>query len=351
MIHKRFFSADSGLSTGNGEGLSAGSRADSGLSAGSGVDSVEGEVISSTPANLDSGFTTYFHAVNSGDLVAAMAAFKEVWRKTGRKAVIYQQLNRAGNYYPGAVHPVRSEAGEMVTMNKAMFDLIRPLLLSQPYIEDFRVWSGEKYSVNLDRIHGEVFVNMPHGSINRWLFYAFPDMACDLSKPWVELRQPLGIAKLIEDHSTEFSVVNETGIKLGRLDEIQKEVSGKIIVNRTQRYHNDKITYHFLRPMEDRCIFAGTNTEHNEFCKEWKLQIPRLEITNFLELAYALKFAKMFLGNQSMCWNIAEAMKIPRVLEICPFAENCIPCGTDGYDFYYTGAMEYYVEQIMSGNG
>jgi hypothetical protein len=279
-----------------------------------------------TPDSLGKKITTYFHAVNCGDLVAAMAGFKEVYKKTGNKAVVYQQLNRAGNYYPGAVHPVRDEAGEMVTMNELMFDMVRPLIMSQEYIEDFKVWTGEKTIVNLDRIHGEVFINMPHGSINRWLFYAFPDMAADLSKAWIEIAPTVCSPKA---HMA------------------QDEVRGKILINRTHRYHNAKITYHFLRPMEDKCVFAGTQGEYKDFCKEWKLEMPRLDIDNFLELTQAMSACKLFLGNQSMCWNIAEAIKIPRVLEICPFAENCIPTGPDGYDCYYNGAMEYYVEEIL----
>ena len=48
-------------------------------------------------SDLGKKVTTYFHAVNSGDLIAGMAGLKEVWEKNGTKAVVYQQLNRVGN--------------------------------------------------------------------------------------------------------------------------------------------------------------------------------------------------------------------------------------------------------------
>ena len=217
-----------------------------------------------------------------------------------------------------------------------MFDMLHPLVTSQEYIEDFKVWTGEKFMINLDRIHGEVFVNMPHGSINRWLFYAFPDMACDLSKQWIKPTMP------------DYHVNNDCTWETTDLTHPMQQAKNKIIVNRTQRYHNDKITYHFLRLIQKQCLFVGTDDEYNEFCKEWSLEMPRLVVNDFLDLAQALSVCKMFLGNQSMCWNLAEAMKIRRVLEVCPFAENCIPMGPDGYDCYYNGGMEYYVETFLN---
>jgi hypothetical protein len=44
-----------------------------------------------------------------------------------------------------------------------------------------------------------------------------------------------------------------------------------------------------------------------------------------------IKGCELFVGNQSMAYAIAEIMKHPRVVEICPTAHNVIPTGDNGY--------------------
>ena len=260
------------------------------------------------------GFTTFFHAVNSGDLVAIMAALKQSYLNTGTKAIIYQQINKKGGYYPGAKHPLADENGVMVTMTKKMFELLRPLIISQEYIADYIIFKGQDYEVDLNRIHDHgMFVNMPHGSINRWIFYAFPDMTTDLSKSWIDVPE----------------IPND-----------------RIIINMTQRYREDRVTYYFLRKYSSHLIFAGTEEERSDFCKAWDLNIPLLNVSNMLELASTIKGCRFFLGNSSLCWNIAEALKKPRILEACSFAENCIPVGEHAYDFYYQGGLTFAFEKL-----
>lgn len=95
-------------------------------------------------------------------------------------------------------------------------------------------------------------------------------------------------------------------------------------------------------------MFVGTKDEFENV----KIEIPNLkhlQIDHFLDLAYVIKSCKVFVGNQSMCYAIAEAVKAPRIVELCKFAPNVIPQG-DGpaYDFYTQHAFEFYVEQLMN---
>ena len=53
----------------------------------------------------------------------------------------------------------------------------------------------------------------------------------------------------------------------------------------------------------------------------------------FPEMAQAIKSAKFFIGNLSVAYPIAEAMKIPRLLEACPEFPVVQPIGGDGYIF------------------
>jgi hypothetical protein len=255
------------------------------------------------------------HSANSGDLISSLASVKHICEERSAKAVYMQQKNVRATYYEGATHPVKTEDGIMVMMNDKMFEMMKPLIDAQPYVSSFESWEGDGVDFNLDEIRN-VKIGMPYGSIQRWYFQVFPQFACDLSKAWV-----------FPTEKNEF-------------------YKNKIFVNRTQRYRNDNISYHFLKNYQDRVIFIGAKSEHELFCQEWKLDIPYLQVIDFLELANALASCKFFLGNQSFCYNLAEAMKVPRIVETCGYAINCIPHGADGYDFVLQTGLEYYFNKL-----
>lgn len=266
------------------------------------------------------------HFANTGDVVAAMAAMKSYYLGTGRKVILSQQLNMKANYYPGATHPVVDENGTMVCMNRAMFDMVKPLVESQDYIHSMEIFEGQDYWVDLDIYRGEeLFVNIPYGAIQSWAMLAYPDLALDLSKAWIRLPEK-----------------EESG-----LEHITRQVSGKVIVNFTERYRNPKITYYFLKKFQHNLIFAGTDREYLLYANSWRLDIPRLQIKDMLEYAYAIREAKFLIGNQSVGWGISEAMKTPRILEICRYAPNCNPFyGEHSYGYYHQSGVEYYFDKL-----
>lgn len=256
------------------------------------------------------------HSGNTGDVIASLAAVKNLCEQADTRAIIYLWLDRPAFYYTGAIHPVQTD-GQMVMLNERMFDMIKPLLMSQAYVSDVIAWKGEKVDVDLDQIRDK-YVGLPYGAIQRWYFYAFPNAACDLNDPWINFSDR-------EKPDNEF-----------------------IIVNRTERYTNPNINYFFLRNYN--CKFAGTEKERQIFNKTFDLNIEPLGNNDFRELAIQMKRCKFFIGNQSSCWNLAEAMKVPRVLEVCGFAPNCIPYGKNAYDFYHQIGLEYYVEKLFTQN-
>jgi len=258
------------------------------------------------------------HSTNPGDLIAAMAAIKKFYDITQRRAIVSQSTSFLASYYSGAVHPTVNEQGQNVCCNDAMWNMLKPLIESQPYIHSFEKYSGQKIDLDFDVIRGKTFVNLPNGAIQAWITYAFPDLAFNLSDAWINL-------------------TGECPPK------IKKQVSGKVILNFTERYRNSVIDYFFLKNYAPDLIFAGTEREHWLFCNTWGLNIPRLEVEDFLELGYAIKEARFMLGNQSLNWNLAEAMKSPRILEVCQYAQNCQPLiGPDSYGFFHQVGCEYY---------
>jgi len=121
---------------------------------------------------------------------------------------------------------------------------------------------------------------------------------------------------------------------------------GKIIVARTERYTNPNIDYSFLKKYKDRIVFSGTDLECRLFKARYNLKIPSLKITNFLELAQALKQSDGLISNQTQIAQIAEGMKIPRVVELCKFAPNVDFVGEGGYEFYAQEALEYFFHKL-----
>ncbi len=257
----------------------------------------------------------------AGDLIASLPGFKHRFEETGEKVLIYQQLNAESHYYDNAIYTTLKD-GVPVLMNEELFNMVRPLLQAQEYVEDFRIWQGEPVDADFDQLLIQGRCNKPYGQIQRWAFYIFPNLACDLSVPWLRLPSiPIGISKTM---------------------------TGKILINRTERWKNPRMSYFFLKEYGDNVIFTGTEREHSKFCEEWKLNIPRLFLSNFLELAQAISTCKVFVGSQSSAWNIAEALKVPRIVEICAGAPNCIPIGPNGNDALNQVGMEYWVKTLFN---
>ena len=53
--------------------------------------------------------------------------------------------------------------------------------------------------------------------------------------------------------------------------------------------------------------------------------------------------SKLFVGNQSFAFSVAEGLKHPRVLEVYYQANNCQPHGNDGYTYLTKELIERYL--------
>jgi len=264
----------------------------------------------------------YKHSGNAGDIIYSLAGLKAIYEKHGVPQTLYIKLDTPGYYYRGATHPTRDESGREVMMNRGMYDQLLPLLLKQEYIDTVQIWTGQKVQVDLDHIRSN-FVNMPYGHIARWYSYVFPDMHIDISRKWLDYRTR-------EDESI-----------------IGHSTSNTILIGRTSRYTNNMISFHFLKEYNtEKMAFVGTEAEHEDFCREWDIEIPHRKVNDFLELATMLGRCNFYLGNQSFIFSLAEAMKVPRILEVCQFAPNVIPTGNWGYEYYHQGALEHYFKSL-----
>ena len=261
-------------------------------------------------------FIKYKSSSPAGDLISFLAGIKQMYHDTGKKGIIYQRLNMVGIGYSDSIHPYSNSEGEPVCMTKEVFDMLSPLILSQEYIEGFLVYTGEEVDFDFDLIRLERYTGQPNTSLSRWYSYVFPQMSSDLSLPSIELHGG--------------------------------ELNNKVVINFTQRYRNHIIDYTFLREHENKIVFAGLKKERDLFCEHWGLNIPLLEVNDFLELAKVIKNSHFFMGNASMCFQIAEALKVPRILETFPRMPNVIPTGKMAYDFYAQSAVQYFFNKLLN---
>lgn len=262
----------------------------------------------------------FIHPGNIGDCWASIPAMREYCRQKKTKINLYLVTNQNAHYYDGAIHPTMNDKGEYVMLNEKMIEMMIPLLKAQEFINDVKLWEDEPFDIDLGNMR-DTDVGMPSFSINRWYFYILPDLACDLSGIWLD--------------------VPKTDRDLAK---------GKIIVTRSERYLNPTIDYGFLKPYEDDILFVGTMREYNVFCMGYDLNIRKLHINNFLELAQAINQCKFHITNQTQAFQLSEGLKRPRILELCRSAPNCIPIGEHAYDFFIQVALEYYFHKL-NGTG
>lgn len=254
--------------------------------------------------------TNFHHTGNIGDVWASIPAMRQHYLNTGKKVNIYLEPDVPALYYEGAVHPTKDIGGKNVMLNKKMIEMMIPLLKAQPFINEAKIWEEEFIEVHLSWIRDTNSV-IPNFSINRWYFFVFPQLTADLSQKWLEVPDP------------------------------EKDIAkDKIIITRSERYHGDDADYSFLKPYEDDCVFCGTMREYNVFCMSYDLNIKKLHINDFLELAQAIKQSRFHITNQTQAFQLSEGQKHPRILELCKYAPNCIPMGDKAYDFHYQLGLE-----------
>ena len=231
------------------------------------------------------------HSGNAGDLIYSLPAMRKAAEIKGEKVHLYLRINVPGQY-AGMNHPLGN-----VQMNQTIAEMLTPLLMATDFIGNCEITEqAEQVDYNFDlfrKIHNYT------GHISQWYFHVYPELTCDLSIP------------------VEFNL-------------IPGNVAFDIVLNRTSRYHNPTFDYSILKPFQDRITFVGLPQEFKVISAKLP-NIKHYEVDNFYELAQAIQGCNLFIGNQSMAFAIAEQMKHPRILEICPTAHNVIPTGANGY--------------------
>jgi hypothetical protein len=246
------------------------------------------------------------HSGNAGDIIYALPTIKKIREITGAVINLYLIRDKPMNLPNYSTHPLGN-----VMLNQKMVDMLFPLLRQQDYISNCEVYTDQKIDIDLDYFRAGL-VPQDKGNIARWCSY-ITGVSPDLWKQW-----------LTAEPDTTFS--------------------NSIVVARSGRYQNKSISYSFISGY-DNVFFIGVESEY----KEIKKQIPPIkwvEVKDFLQLARIIAGCKFFIGNQSFPYSIAEALKVPRILEVSFEVINVVPEGPNGHDFLFQEHFEWLVKNL-----
>lgn len=177
------------------------------------------------------------------------------------------------------------------------------LLKQQPYITDVREWNREMVSVNLNDFRANLHRFMRKGmfkdkSLTDWHLEAHGVPLTEKNTAWIQS----------EPHRVDRVVINRTGP--GRAPH--------------HVYQNPSFPWHRVwQKYHKEAVFIGSPIEYEVF-KHTCGEIPYFPTANLLEAARVIAGSDLFIGNQSVCFWIAEAMKKNLILEVWPSGPNSL---------------------------
>tara|TARA_A100001011_G_scaffold400393_1_gene514606 strand:+ start:1718 stop:2632 length:915 start_codon:yes stop_codon:yes gene_type:complete len=249
---------------------------------------------------------SFLHSGHLGDIVNSLPLIKEI-SKTKKCNLFIRSEKIMPKHAQDKLHPF----GKFYLSKKAA-NMILPLLKKQNYLTSVASYNNEEIDINLD-LFRDLPINFNLDSI-RWYFH-LTGFHYNLNQKYLEA----------DDHKT---------------------IKNKVVIIRSSRRKNFLINYRFLNKFDD-IIFLGLKNEHQELKKE----VPNLKFydcKDFLEMAEIIKSSKVFIGNLSFGYTLAEGLKVPRLLESNPEFPLVYPNGDKGYDFYFQNHFEMLFEKLYS---
>jgi hypothetical protein len=259
-------------------------------------------------AARNDGYLNVMHSGNAGDVIYALPTIKRLHQVTGVPVNVYLRTNQ-----PIVLSGHASHAMGAVMLNEKTVSLLSPLIAGQPYVNSCQVYGSEKIHINFDIVRSKT-ISLGCGNIARWYSY-FTGITPQLWQPWLAV-------------------------------EPDPSYASTIVLARSERYRNSAINYSFLTNYSN-LVFIGVESEYENM----KTFIPNLrwvQVSDFLQLAQIIAGCKLFIGNQSFPFSVAEALKVPRVLEVYAKIANVIPEGPNAHDYYFQRHLESLVKELYN---
>jgi hypothetical protein len=248
------------------------------------------------------------HSGHLGDVIYSLSSAYAAFELHNKPIDFYIGFNLK-NGVPG--HPSGG-----FTMNDVTYNYIKPLLEYQPWVNKVEKHTNQPIDYNFDWFR-DIGINLSSGDIRMWHWALFPELNNGV------LKQPL----IKPDRDLEY-------------------LNDSIIINLSKRYRNNTINYSILEPIASKCLFVGLDDEFTAFNRAYMMGIKRLHVKDALHMCQIISSCKLFIGNQSSSYAIAEQLKVPRLLEIYNFCPNVIPIGGEAYGYWTTENLRYYLTKL-----
>jgi len=254
------------------------------------------------------------HSGRLGDIVCALPLVKRMAEQRGEAADFLVPSDVPARLDGNVYHP----GGDWM-VSRTLFEFIEPLIAAQPYIRRIAFVGANEvpvHAIDLDRFRaGDL--NLKAGMIQGWYRKAF-GVAFALEDAWLAVPGDGGGA-------TDFDV----------------------LVNHTTRFCNTRINYRVLQDA-GRVGFVGLGYEYEEFMRMSGLAgIVHVEMADALDLARRLTRARVVVGNQSLCFAIAEGLKVTRALEVFEPVPTAIPVGGRCTEYVTTAPLAAFLSEVL----
>ena len=247
---------------------------------------------------------SFLHYGHLGDIINSLPVLKELSKN--KECHLYLQINKKiPKHVASRDHPF----GEVYLSEKSVAKML-PLLRNQKFLKKVDIFDGQKIDIDLNFFR-ELPINFNIDSV-RWYFHltgVFPD----LSKNYLEV-------------------------------EGNKNYKNFIVIMRSLRRQNKFINYSFLNSYKN-IVFIGLENEF-KYLKKEIINLEYFDSEDFLELSSIIKNSKLFIGNLSFGYALAEALKVPRLLESGPSFPLVYPNGNNAFDFYFQNHFEELVKKL-----
>ena len=253
----------------------------------------------------DKNEVTFLHSGHLGDVINSLPLIKEI-AKTKKCNFIIEKNKLIPSQAIDPDHPLGKYYLTDISVNKML-----PLLKKQSYLNKVEIFNKQKIDVDLNLIRS-MPINFNIDSV-RWYFH-ITGVHGDLTVPYLDN---------IDNHN----------------------LKNKIIIIRTKRRRNNLINYTFLNEYQN-VLFLGLEDEYNDL----KREIPSMEFyecKDFLEMAEIIQSCKIFIGNLSFGYTLAEGLKKPRLLESGPNFPLVYPNGENAFDFYFQNHFEKNFKKLL----
>jgi len=240
--------------------------------------------------NIEKKEISFLHSGHLGDILYSLPVIKELSKN--KKCNLYIEKNfKISSFY--FKHP-----GNEFFLNKKMTNMLMPLLKSQPYLNEVDIYNNHSIDINLN-IFRKLPIDLAYTSR---IFFQLTGIHSDLRKKYIFAKK-------------------------------KSIFKNKIVLLRSFRYRNYFINYNFLKNY-DNIIFIGLYDEYLDLKKVIN-KLTFYECKNFSEMAEIINSCKLFIGNQSFGYALAEGLKTPRLLENFPRKSYVYPAGKKAYDFFF----------------